>query len=155
MIKLANKILIGTAAGAAATVPMTVLMLVWHRILPRGEQYHLPPREIVDELIERADAETDLREADKTRFAFAAHFAYGAGCGAVYAAIAQKPNAASGAIFGGAVWTISYLGWIPALEILRPATEHPRRRNALMIASNVFFGACAGEIARRMERRFD
>jgi hypothetical protein len=49
-----------------------------------------------------------------------------------------------------AVWAGSYLGWLPAAGILSPATEHPARRNALMIASHVVWGAAAGVIVERL-----
>jgi hypothetical protein len=52
----------------------------------------------------------------------------------------------AGAGFGVAVWAGSYLGWLPAAGILSPATEHPPRRNALMIASHVVWGATAGVV---------
>ncbi len=54
------------------------------------------------------------------------------------------PPALAGAGFGLAVWAGSYLGWLPAAGILRPATEHPPRRVALMIAAHLVWGASAG-----------
>lgn len=42
------------------------------------------------------------------------------------------------------VWSGSYLGLLPALNILPPATEHPPGRNALMIAAHVVWGSVLG-----------
>ena len=39
---------------------------------------------------------------------------------------------ARGALFGLTVWAGSYLGLVPALQLLAPATRHPWRRNVLM-----------------------
>ena len=46
-----------------------------------------------------------------------------------------------GIAFGLGVWTASYLGLLPALGILKPATQHPLRRNLLMIGAHVVWGA--------------
>jgi hypothetical protein len=54
---------------------------------------------------------------------------------------------------GLAVWTLSYLGWLPALGILRPATEHPPRRTALMIAAHAVCGLVLGVLAEGLQRR--
>ncbi|MES2465258.1 MAG: hypothetical protein V4671_32230, partial [Armatimonadota bacterium] len=52
-----NRIVKGLIAGVAATVPMTLLMVVWHRRLPRTEQYPLPPHEITMNAAEDAHME--------------------------------------------------------------------------------------------------
>ena len=70
-----------------------------------------------------------------------AHFAYGALCGALLAAATPRPGKVTGAAAGTAVWLTSYMGWIPALNLLKPATEHPARRNALMIGVHLVWGA--------------
>jgi uncharacterized membrane protein YagU involved in acid resistance len=44
------------------------------------------------------------------------------------------------------VWLVSYLGWIPAANILPPATDQPKRRNALMIAAHVVWGVSLGSV---------
>ncbi|HWS53323.1 MAG TPA: DUF1440 domain-containing protein, partial [Pyrinomonadaceae bacterium] len=78
---------------------------------------------------------------------WASHFGYGAACGALYGALAAErdvPPLAAGVGFGLAVWAGSYLGWLPAAGIISPATEHPPRRNALMIAAHVVWGATTG-----------
>ena len=49
------------------------------------------------------------------------------------------------------VWVASYLGLLPAMRILTPATEHPARRNALMISAHVIWGACLGVLLERIK----
>jgi hypothetical protein len=60
------------------------------------------------------------------------------------------PPALSGAGFGVAVWAGSYSGRLPAAGILSPATRHPPRRNALMIAAHVVRGATAGLVVDKL-----
>ena len=45
------------------------------------------------------------------------------------------------------VWVLSYFGIMPGLRILRPAHDHPGRRNALMIAAHLVWG---GTLARTL-----
>jgi ribose/xylose/arabinose/galactoside ABC-type transport system permease subunit len=142
-----NGILLGAVAGLAATVPMSLAMKLMHERLPEHEQYPLPPRAVTMEVAERAGVREHLDEGEREAATWAAHFGYGAACGALYGALAagrRVPPLAAGVGFGLAVWAGSYLGWLPAAGILRPATEHPPRRNALMIAAHVVWGAGVG-----------
>lgn len=150
-----NKILLGALAGLAATVPMTILMVESHRRLPKKEKYPLAPREIFDEVTERVEVDDDLTESEKTNLSLGAHFAYGTTTGAIYGMLPIKHNAANGVAYGLGVWAVSYLGWLPAMEILRPATEHPARRNALMIAAHVVWGASLGAMVGEIEKRIE
>jgi uncharacterized membrane protein YagU involved in acid resistance len=145
-----NNILLGVAAGLAATVPMTVFMKVAHSSLPLEERYELPPREIVDELTTRADISQELSETEKTNLTFVSHFAYGASCGAIYPLLVSQPNATNGAVYGVGVWAASYLGWLPAFDILASAEKHPARRVALMIGAHIIWGAALGAAMQRM-----
>jgi hypothetical protein len=43
-----SKILTGALAGFAATFPMTAAMTAMHRLLPKREQYPLPPKQTSD-----------------------------------------------------------------------------------------------------------
>lgn len=147
-----NKILVGAVAGLVATVPMTILMLKWHQRLPTQERYPLPPREIFDELTRRAEISDELDENQKTNLSIAGHFAYGATTGAFYAPLISaidKPNLINGAAYGVAVWAASYLGWLPAFRILKPATEHPTQRVMLMISAHLIWGATLGFITKK------
>jgi hypothetical protein len=81
----------------------------------------------------------------------ATHFAFGAGVGALlHEAGATRTNRAAtlGAI---AVWLGSYLGWVPGLRLLRPLTQHPVRRNLLMLAVHAVWGVAAAAAARELE----
>ena len=149
---MSGDILIGALAGFAATFPMTAAMTAMHRLLPEHERYPLPPKQITASAAEKTGAETHLGEAEHQALTAAAHFGYGAAMGALYAPAADKiplPGAMRGAGFGVVVWTGSYLGLLPALGLLNPATEHPARRNGLMIAAHLIWGAMLGVLVER------
>ena len=147
-IGLRSRLLIGGIAGFVGTMAMTSAMRRWHRKLPEEERYPLTPREIIDSTAEQQDMALG-NEAAKD-LTLAGHFAYGAVCGAALGAINPKMSRKTGAIAGVAVWVASYLGWIPAARILKPATEHPPGRNALMIGVHLVWGAATAGAMREL-----
>ena len=149
-----NRILLGALAGLTATGPMTLAMKLMHEQLPREEQYPLPPRQVTEGLAEKAGVNEHLDEEDREKATWLSHFAYGAACGALYGAVSgervdERPVLA-GVGFGLAVWAGSYLGWLPAAGVLSSATEHPPRRNALMIAAHAVWGVTTGVVLERL-----
>jgi len=142
-LKLGSRLLIGAIAGIAGTMAMTSAMRRLHARLPAKERYPLTPREIVD------SAGAPQGEAAKA-ITIAAHFAYGAACGALLAAADTRMSRASGALAGSAVWLGSYMGWIPALGLLTPATDHPLRRNALMVSVHIVWGTATVAAMREL-----
>jgi hypothetical protein len=149
-----NRILLGALAGLAATAPMTLAMKLMHEQLPREEQYPLPPRQVTEGVAEKAGVREQLDEDERQAATWVSHFAYGTACGALYGALsgerADGRPLLAGVGFGLAVWAGSYLGWLPAAGIISPATEHPPRRNALMIAAHVVWGATTGAALARL-----
>jgi uncharacterized membrane protein YagU involved in acid resistance len=152
----ARSLAAGAVSGFLATGPMSGAMLAMQRLLPWRERYSLPPRRIVSRITTMLGVrhKTDRQQIDL--LTALAHFGYGAGAGTVYAPLARLariPGALSGVVYGLLVWTASYLGLLPALGILSPATEHPARRNALMIVAHAVWGACLGALVARMSPR--
>jgi uncharacterized membrane protein YagU involved in acid resistance len=148
-----QKLLRGAVAGFVATAPMSLTMLIGWRLLPKREKYHLPPRLITEEITERAGIEDQLGEKELIGLTVFSHFGYGAFWGAVYALFEQwspLPSCLKGALAGVALWIGSYLGWLPAMGILSPATRHPWRRNLLMIIAHVVWGVTLGEETRKL-----
>lgn len=155
---IGSKLLTGALAGSVATAPMTLAMELMYRWLPSQERYPLPPSEITTKLEQEAGVEQNLDQAEHTALTLLNHFGYGAAAGAIYALAGSKlrsplPAALWGTGYGLVVWTVSYLGLLPALGILRPATEHPERRNALMIAAHVVWGSVTGLIVALLQRQ--
>ncbi len=149
-----NRIILGALAGLAATAPMTLAMKLMHEQLPPEEKYPLPPRQVAEGLAEAAGVNEYLDEEEREAATWASHFAYGGACGALYGALSGRAlgrhAALSGAGFGMAVWAGSYLGLLPAAGILSPATEHPARRNALMITAHVVWGVTAALVIHNL-----
>ncbi len=138
-LKLGTRLLIGGIAGFVGTMAMTSAMRRMHRRLPGSERYPLTPREIIDSGSKQLGVPLGQEAAKDVTTA--AHFAYGAAMGALIAAMNPDPTKRTGAAAGVAVWLASYMGWIPAVGTLQPATKHPARRNALMIAAHLVWGS--------------
>lgn len=137
------RLLLGFICGVVATGPMSVVMVLWHRRLPARERYPLPPREIATKAIEQVPGGNDIDPATRSALTWLAHFGYGGAAGAIYAEAERRlPGGAvvRGPLFGLLIWAVSYLGLLPGLQILTPATEHPFRRNALMIVAHLVWG---------------
>ena len=142
-LRLGSRLVIGGIAGFVATMAMTAAMRRLHRQLPAKERYPLTPREITDSVFDPpASVSPDLT--------LALHFAYGAGCGALLAAADPKVGRIGGTLAGSAVWLTSYMGWIPAFGVLKPATDHPARRNAVMLAAHFVWGWSTAEAIREL-----
>ena len=139
------KWLLGLLGGFSAAGPMTAVMLALHRRLAPADRYPLPPREIAARLAKTSHSETE------TLLTLGSHFAYGSAMGGLYAAAVPHPDRGwfwKGSLAGLLVWAVNYLGLLPALKILRPASRHPPARNAVMVISHLVWGlALAGFLA--------
>jgi uncharacterized membrane protein YagU involved in acid resistance len=144
----------GAAAGAAASIPMSWAMELMHRFLPPEERHALPPREITERMTRALGIRKHLDQEQRLWLSLAAHMGYGAGVGAIYAAIAAHVPGRpllKGTTFGVMVWAGSYLGLLPAMGVMSPATQHPMRRNALMIVAHLVFGSALAVFTDSME----
>ena len=153
VIPLSEKLIKGGVAGFLATVPMTVFMLTAWRKLPAREKYPLPPRLITRRLVQEAGVEQKVDADELTWLTLTLHFLFGAATGSLYGLVEDRVelnDALKGSLMGMAVWSGSYLGWIPAFGILPPATEHPWRRNLLMIVAHLIWGSALGRLTRMM-----
>lgn len=147
-LSLGSRLLIGGIAGFVGTLAMTSAMTRGHRRLPEEERYPLTPREIIDSAAEQTGMDLDNEAAKDVTIAL--HFVYGAACGALLGVANPRISETRGAAAGVGVWLASYLGWIPGVGILKPATEHPLRRNLLMIGSHLVWGATTARAMREL-----
>ncbi|NDJ35355.1 MAG: DUF1440 domain-containing protein, partial [Chloroflexi bacterium] len=126
----------------------TVTMALLFRRLPARQRYPLPPARITAEMADRAELEEHVDEPPEHLAATGVgHFGYGALGGTVYRLALEPvalPPLVKGVVFGSVVWALSYLGWLPAFEILPPATRQPTERTLLMIAAHWVYGAGLG-----------
>jgi hypothetical protein len=146
--KLPSRLLIGAIAGFVGTMAMTAAMRRMHEKLPPRETYPLTPREIIDSVSEQGGVPLSSEGAKDVTTA--AHFAYGAASGALLGAANVMLGPVTGAVGGVGIWLGSYLGWIPSANILKPATQHPARRNLLMLAAHVVWGVATASAMREL-----
>jgi uncharacterized membrane protein YagU involved in acid resistance len=147
---MTNRLLLGALAGIAGTFAMTAAARAMQRRLPPSERHPLPPREIVEGALP-APAKRTLDEERRQSATLAAHFGYGAATGALYALLRPKGSLLPGVAYGLLVWTVSYFGIMPGLRILRPASDHPLRRNWLMIVAHLVWGSTLASTLRELE----
>jgi hypothetical protein len=140
----------GALAGVAATVPMTA-------VIAAGDVLGLlrtpPPEEITARVAERAGEVPDRQSPAFQAEWLAAHTAYGAACGAVYALarpLLPRSDVLAGLLFGGAVWGVSYIGLLPALALYPAPDEDAPGRAATMIAAHAVYGTALAATARRL-----
>lgn len=147
-----RRLLTGALGGLVGTAAMTAAMRRMHGRLDNAERYPLPPREIIQSVARQTGADRGAAEGELQDLTLGAHFAYGAAAGALYAVARPSDELVAGAGYGLLVWAASYLGWIPGVAILEPATRHPLRRNGLMLAAHVVWGATTALTIRELER---
>jgi hypothetical protein len=150
---LPSLILRGAAAGALATVPMSLTMLAAKRA---GWMGKLPPEKITQSALNAADLPVDRQE--RKLLSLIAHFGYGVGCGSLFALLlgnrSSSPSAPLlGTAFATLVWAGSYVGWVPALGIMPTATRDRPGRPESMLVSHWVFGAALGALVRRFVSR--
>lgn len=143
MASLRTLVLVGAIGGIVGTAAMTAAMRRLNRLLPADERYPLPPREMTQQVL---PGPSSASTADRT---IASHFGFGAVAGALLAGTSGVSRTRT-SVLGPAVWAASYLGWIPAAGILRPATSHPWRRNALMLGVHVIWGLVTAGTAKEL-----
>ena len=144
-----REVIAGSAAGLLATVPMTCAMEAMFRSLPASERYPLPPRQVTMNAVGALGQKHELDEAERQQLTLVGHFGMGTAMGALYGGLNTRLPLAgpiAGAGVGLGVWAGNYLGLLPTLGLLSPATRHPGRRMALMIAAHLVWGASAGTL---------
>jgi hypothetical protein len=54
-----------------------------------------------------------------------------------------------GVAFGSGVWLVSYMGWVPWLQIMPPAHEDRPGRPQTMLAAHWVYGGVLGALSGR------
>jgi hypothetical protein len=147
---------LGALAGTAATVPMTLVMLMLRRRLPRYQRYKLEPQIISDKTARRLGFGRRMNRRQRGTLAFVEHVGFGGLAGAMFGLLnpwLPAPPALTGPLFGLGVWAASYAGWVPALHILNPPRRRPKDRNLMLIAAHLVWGAVLGAIIQSSRDR--
>lgn len=145
-----HPILRGALSGALATIPMTVPILAARKL---GLFRTPPPVQISDQIAAHTDVLPGRAEPGFTPSWLAGHFGYGAACGAVYGLVRPLlpgSTPAAGLLFGEAVWGVSYIGYLPALNLYPAPEEDVKPRTATMILAHAIFGLTLAETDRRL-----
>jgi hypothetical protein len=143
-----RRLIIGAIAGLIATLPMTIVILC-------GRRLHMlrtpPPKQITKAVVKRVGNKANPSLGASEVGWPIAHFGYGAACGAIYSLVRPAlpgPQAVKGLLFGGAVWGVSYIGYIPALDLYPWPKDDSRTRTAVMIAAHAVFGVNTAQFER-------
>ncbi len=153
----------GTLAGLAATVTMSASMFALQRL---GVLGRMPPQIITDDALAAAGVRGKAPRSAEKALGALAHFGFGAVAASVFELVrtgrarrrsfvarlvgapAKAPPLALGVAYGGLVWTVSYLGWVPALGILPPAKDDRPGRPFAMILAHAVWGATLASALR-------
>jgi hypothetical protein len=141
---------VGSAAGALATLPMSGLIWGARRV---GIFHRTPaPEAVATRLVQRVTGRHATTPPQRQLLTALAHLGFGSGAGAVYGTTAwlRPPTVWSGMLFGLAVWIISYQGWIPALRLLPAPADDEHGRAATMAGAHLVYGGTLGVVSRRL-----
>ena len=130
----------GALAGCAATALMSAVQ--WPLAFASGEDP--PPVQIM----KRVNAVLPGRTPRTTvvRRATVAHFAFGAGAGALYGLLAPRRfREGTGIAYAGLIWGTSYLGWLPALHLHPSVPRDDRGRQIGNAAGHLVYGIALAE----------
>lgn len=130
----------GLWAGAVATTAMSGVMALARHWGLLGQP---PPRIITRRLLKRLRLHRG--EPLESMATALAHFGFGMGAGALYAALspdlrAKSARRAAGLLFGTAVWGLSYAGWLPKLRLMPPVALDRPGRQPSMVAAHWLYG---------------
>jgi hypothetical protein len=144
----------GALGGLAATGAMSIPMLLGSRLGGMSKQ---PPERITEDALDVADVDLHS-ESTEHALATLAHFAFGAGAGALFGVLHDRFEPPGSPIihglgFGLIVWATSYLGWIPMLGILPAAPNDEPGRRRIMFLSHLLYGAVLGSVVGRGRAR--
>lgn len=150
------RLVLGAGCGLAATGVMTAWLLGWQRCLGGGR---LGPAVVTDRTLRAVRLEPE-RPAARVAVEGVAHFGFGAGLGATYAAlgspllrrvpaVAGLPAPLRGAVFALGVWSGTYGAAIPALGLVPPPGRDQPGRQPRLVTAHLVYGATLGALLRR------
>jgi hypothetical protein len=136
----------GAAGGLVASGVMGLVMLSSRRLGLVGK---LAPEHITEAGLDAAGVASGERAENAA--STAAHLAYGATNGALFAFLSHRlpgAPAARGLAFAGALLLVSYEGWVPAARILPPLHAHTTGGRWTLIAGHAVYGTVLGRLVR-------
>jgi hypothetical protein len=155
MVRQHSAVLVdGGIGGGIGTVVMSLVMRGARRAGLVGE---LPPSRMAAALLDAVGVGARPRWA-RDMLAVVLHLGFGVaagllfalGCGRLRAPLAP---ALQGLAYGLVVWLVSYMGWVPAVGLLPPATRDEPRRPVVMVLAHLVYGAALGALVGHRSRR--
>ncbi|MEV1202196.1 DUF6789 family protein [Microbispora rosea] len=137
----------GATAGALSTLAMSAVMLAGQK---SGLMPGQPPKHIVRAAL---PGHRQRPKPGERVLGAAAHLGFGATSGAVFALLTRGRGSGVplGVGYALLIWLGAYEGWVPALNILPPASRDPARgRPVVMAAAHVVYGATLALAVRAM-----
>lgn len=128
-----------------ATAAMSLVMLAAEKA---GVIGGLAPKHIVRAAVPPVD---QAPEPVTDGLSTAAHFAYGAGNGALFAIVAPRlpgPRSVRGPVFGLALLAGSYGGWLPAAGLFPALHRQQPGRRATLLGGHLVYGAVLGWVGQ-------
>lgn len=145
-----NRYARGAVSGAVATLVMTATIETGKRLF---RFWTPPPKEITKNVMSQLGMSRTQSRSTASVTWLAAHEAYGMACGMGYVHVRPfmppSPRAA-GLIFGGAVWGVSYLGYLPALDLYPFPEDDRRSRLTVMVIAHAVFGIVLADMEHRL-----
>lgn len=146
MNPILRRLLMGAAAGVVATGTMTLEFAAAKSLGFLGEP---PPRKLTRRILTLAGHRP--RGHALNLATAAAHVGYGAAGGALFGLLPRPLRSATGgALFGVAIWAVSYMGWIPKLGLMRRPSRDRIGRPTSMVLAHVIYGATLGATFARL-----
>lgn len=122
-----ERVAFGIASGFAGTLALSGLRsastLIWPETMPELKQD--PGDFMAHKVIVWLPQGTEIPDAVQTVLGQSLALGYGLTAGAAYASLRSKPGnvITEGAALGVAVWAAGYLGWLPALGLMKPVSK--------------------------------
>ena len=150
-----HRLAAGFIAGTLATLPMTLVMVILHKLFVGGDEESLPPYKVTMQVSDKLGLWHHLLgDESRTSLALLAHFAYGGVGGIVYGAaqsLLRLPAALTGVLYAVLFWAGHYFGGLPALG-LYPHKDRADRQ-AVMAVAHLVWGAALAAVWIRLVRR--
>ncbi len=101
----------------------------------------MPPERITARVLNMLGVSRTSRQQDV--LAALAHLAFGAAAGAAYQPLQNRlpmPAVFKGIAYGSVIWTVSYMGWVPALGLMPPPSRDRPGRPWVMLTAHWVYG---------------
>jgi uncharacterized membrane protein YagU involved in acid resistance len=149
----------GALAGVAGGLAMTGMV---HKVAPRVIPEDMQPDEFVPKKAvewaeEKVNGQDTLSESQEMKVAMGGHLAYSALAGSLYGLARQHvaddiPAPVAGALFGVAVWGLSFEGWMPAVGIMERTTDQPPKKWPAPVMGHIIYGVTTALAYKALER---